>query len=184
MIDSHISKILRKRRSVFPKQFNGKSIAKKHVIEILKNANQAPSHKMTEPWFFKVFTKNSKNKLKKKIIETENYKYNSAKLDKININFQKTSHIICVCMRRNDIIPEWEEIAATSMAVQNIWISCANSQIGGYWSTPKWISKINNFLNLKENERCLGLFYLGIFATLTERKLKRKNILKDITWFE
>ena len=184
MIDPHVSKILRKRRSVFPKQFNGKSITKEHVIEILKNANQAPTHKITEPWFFKIFTKNSKNKLKKKIIETENYKYNSAKLDKINVNFQKTSHIICVCMRRNEIIPEWEEIAATSMAVQNIWISCVNSQIGGYWSTPKWISKIHDFLNLKENERCLGLFYLGIFDTLTERKLKRKNILEDITWFE
>ena len=80
-------------------------------------------------------------------------------------------------------IPEWEEIAATAMAVQNIWLSCVNSKIGGYWSTPKEINKLSNFLHLKSNERCLGLFYLGLYDSVSERVLNRKNIKEDTEWF-
>ena len=181
MIDKNISRILKERRSVFPKQFNGEIIEKKIVQEILINANQAPTHKMTQPWFFKVFSKSSKNKLKNVIIEKGEYKSN---LEKLDLNFAKTSHIICICMRRNTKVPEWEEIAATSMAVQNIWISCVNSNIGGYFSTPNWISEIKDFLNLKNNERCLGLFYLGKHNKLNDRNLDRKDIVNDTIWFE
>ena len=48
-------------------------------------------------------------------------------------------------MHRNlqNIVPEWEEIAATAMSVQNIWISCVDSNIGGYWSTPKYVDQLN-----------------------------------------
>ena len=89
-------------------------------------------------------------------------------------------------MRRDikESIPEWEEIAAKSMAVQNIWLSCVNTSIGGYWSTPRYISKLKNYLNLSVNERCLGLFYLGIYNTTQKRKLYRKDIESDIEWFE
>ncbi len=89
-------------------------------------------------------------------------------------------------MRRdlNKSIPEWEEIAATAMAVQNIWISCVNSEIGGYWSTPKGCEKLDKFLNLNLEERCLGLFYLGVHESTQERVLPRKNIEKDIDWLD
>ncbi len=88
---------------------------------------------------------------------------------------------------RRDIkksIPEWEEIAATAMAVQNIWLSCVNSNIGGYWSTPKNIQTLDTFLNLKKNEKCLGFFYLGVYKSIKNRTIPRKNIEDDIEWFE
>ena len=89
-------------------------------------------------------------------------------------------------MRRdiNKSIPEWEEIAATAMAVQNIWLSCVDSNIGGYWSTPKVINKLNSFLQLNQHERCLGLFYLGMYDSIKKRQLPRKKIEEDIHWYE
>ena len=50
------SKIIRSRKSVFPRQFNGSAIPSKIIYEILENANHAPSHRMTQPWFFKVYS--------------------------------------------------------------------------------------------------------------------------------
>ena len=84
--------------------------------------------------------------------------------------------------RHEDIVPEWEEIAATSMSVQNIWISLVNSNIGGYWSTPKYIENLNTFLKLNNNERCLGFFYLGIVKSISPRNVIRDNIDLKTTW--
>ena len=102
----------------------------------------------------------------------------------IENSFNKSSHIICICMKKNnDLLPEWEEIAATAMAVQNLWISCVDSNIGGYWSTPKYISKLRTFLTLNEDEICLGFFYLGIHDSKNARKIRRDNISEKIQWF-
>ena len=186
MIDKEISTIINKRKSIFPFQFNGEKIKKKYILELLKNANTAPSHKLTQPWFFKVFSKSSKTSLAKELIKQNKLIQNTQKEDKLHLKFQKSSHIICICMRRDKTksIPEWEEIAATAMAVQNIWLSCVDSKIGGYWSTPKGIEKLNKFLNLKKNEKCLGLFYVGIYELIKKRKLTRKNIETETEWFD
>ena len=37
--------IIRKRRSVFPVQYNGKTIAKEDIETVLEAANWAPTHK-------------------------------------------------------------------------------------------------------------------------------------------
>lgn len=186
MINQQISNLIKKRRSIFPNQFNGEEIEKQIIIELLKNANTAPSHKLTQPWFFKVFSKSSKIHLAQELIRQNKLLPQNPKENKLLQKFQNSSHIICICMRRDKTksIPEWEEIAATAMAVQNIWLSCVDSNIGGYWSTPKGIEKLNKFLNLKKNERCLGFFYIGIYESIKERKIPRKNIEQDTDWFD
>lgn len=86
-------------------------------------------------------------------------------------------------MKKNvEILPEWEEIAATAMAVQNIWISCVESNIGGYWSTPSYTKKLRKFLALEKNEICLGFFYLGIHQSDKQKKL-RDSVNNKIQWF-
>ena len=182
MINKKISSIIQSRRSIFPNEFNGKMINEDVIMQILENANYAPTHKLTQPWRFKVFCNDSKKKLLNEIIKNKEVSEN--KKNKLKNNFDKSSHIICICMKKNkDLLPEWEEIAATSMAVQNLWISCVNSNIGGYWSTPKYISKLRNFLSLNKDEICLGLFYLGIHNCKNVRKIPRKNISEKIQWF-
>lgn len=182
MIDQKISNILKARRSTYPRDFNGKKIQDNIIREILKNANYAPSHRMTQPWFFKVYSEEKKNSLAQAII---NLSPNSSEDFKKKIlgNFDKSSHIICICMKRHEkIVPEWEEIAATSMSVQNIWISLVNSNIGGYWSTPHYINNIYPFLNLNNNERCLGFFYLGQVDSINSRNVVRDSIDAKTTW--
>ena len=58
-------------------------------------------------------------------------------------------------------VPEWEEIAATAMAVQNMWLVATELGIGAYWSSPGLINYFGEFLNLAQGERCLGFFYMG-----------------------
>jgi len=180
MINKINSEILRSRRTTYPRYFNGDRIKDSVVTEILENANYAPSHRMTQPWFFKIFCDDNKKNLAKAIV---NVKSNTSFEKKIYENFEKTSHIICVCMKRHEqIVPEWEEIAATAMSVQNIWLSIVNSSIGGYWSTPKYISNLDNFLKLEDNEKCLGFFYLGVVKSFEPRSVSRHSISKKIIW--
>jgi nitroreductase len=88
-------------------------------------------------------------------------------------------------MKENsNLLPEWEEISATAMAVQNMWISCSGTSIGGYWSTPKYAKHLRSFLSLNENERCLGFFYLGVHDSNRRGTSRRKNILEKTEWFE
>lgn len=182
MIDTNISNILRSRRSTYPRDFNGVKIKDDIVKEILENANYAPSHKMTQPWFFKIYSEEKKKHLAREILNL-NPDSSESFQKKLLENFNKSSHIICVCMKRHEnIVPEWEEIAATSMSVQNIWISLVNSNIGGYWSTPKYIKNLSGFLNLNDHERCLGFFYLGCVNSISPRNIVRNNIDEKTTW--
>ena len=109
--------------------------------------------------------------------------FSESKKQNIENRFEKTSHIISICMKKNiEIVPEWEEIAATAMAVQNIWISCSKSKIGGYWSTPKYSRKLRKFLELDKDEICLGFFYLGIHQSERKKRL-RDSVVDKIQWF-
>tara|TARA_B100001287_G_C22606518_1_gene493002 strand:- start:183 stop:734 length:552 start_codon:yes stop_codon:yes gene_type:complete len=181
MINKKISCIIQSRRSVYPNEFNGETIKEDTINQLLENANCAPTHKMTQPWRFKIFCNGSKKKLLDEIIT--NKLVNDNKKNKLLNSFNKSSHIICICMQKNkELLPEWEEIAATAMAVQNLWISCVDSNIGGYWSTPKYVNKLRTFLQLNKDERCLGFFYLGVHKSKNEKKIKRDNINKKIEW--
>ena len=139
---------------------------------------------MTQPWVYRVFTSKTKDKLLNHILNINSENFRKHQVDKMKVKFQLTSHIICICMRRDKdkSVPEWEEVAATSMAVQNLWIAMVNSKVGGYWSTPKYSKDLSAFLKLNEDERCLGLFYLGHVENEISKNLLRKDISKDTKW--
>ena len=63
MIKKEITSIIQSRKSVYPNEFNGEIIRNEDIIQLLENANHAPSHKMTQPWRFKIFYQNSKKNL-------------------------------------------------------------------------------------------------------------------------
>ncbi|MGB0430584.1 MAG: nitroreductase, partial [Bacteroidia bacterium] len=59
-------------------------------------------------------------------------------------------------------LPEWEEIAATAMAVQNLYLGMEALDICGYWSTGNTNTpQMRLLLNLNESQLHLGWFYLG-----------------------
>ena len=184
-MNKQFNTILRERRSVFPIQFNGEIVDDSIIKEILFNANTAPTHKVTQPWLYKIFSSSSKLDLANEVVKLK-FGNEVPKNEKENIikKFNLTSHVICICLDRSDesLIPEWEEIAAVSMSVQNMWLTCTANNLGCYWSSPKIISKLDSFLKLENNQRCLGLFYIGKYADLPKRSLKKKDINEKTEW--
>ena len=97
---------------------------------------------------------------------------------------QMSNCIVGIFMKRSTAvsIPEWEEIAAVAMAVQNIWLSCADQKIGCYWSSPKYVETMHSFFDLEPNERCLGFMYLGKFDHRTLPVKERGRIESRLEW--
>ncbi|NNK09982.1 MAG: nitroreductase [Flavobacteriaceae bacterium] len=170
--------LIKNRRAVFPAQYNDKPIAKKEIEKILEAANWAPTHRKTEPWRFKVLTGASKESLgfflADKYQETEP-KPNQIKFRKIREKPKQSAAVIAICMQRDpdERLPEWEEIAATAMAVQNMWLCCTSLKIGAYWSSPSLIQYMDEFFPLAEGEKCIGFFYMGYYDDEPEPGIRR-----------
>ncbi len=183
-----VSELIRKRRSIFPKTYNQKPITKAILEEILENANWAPTHRMTEPWRFKVLTGAALERLGDYLSDfyrnnTPEEQFSEAKFTKSKENPSRSASVIAICMKRDaeERVPEWEEMAAVACAVQNMWLTCTAHQIGSYWSTPKAALEADAFLGLEAGESCLGLFYMG-YHDLPELPGKRSHISEKTTW--
>ncbi len=161
-----VKEIIESRRSVFPKDYLDEDISQDILDEILNAAQFAPNHKKTKPWRFKVFRGEEKLNLGKELqriykqITPENL-FLQKKYDDIAEKFSKTNVVITISVNFSSLVPEWEEIAATAMAVQNMYLTCTAYEIGCYWSSHNVINHLGKILNLEENQRCIGLFYLG-----------------------
>ncbi|MFK7954180.1 MAG: nitroreductase [Ekhidna sp.] len=185
---SEINKIIRARKSVYPLQFIDKEIPNEIIWELLENANHAPTHRLTEPWRFKVFKEEGKRKLgdflanKYKEITPD---YNPSKFEKIKGNTEKSGAVIALILHRDpqERVPEWEEIAAISCSVQNIWLGLNQYDLGGYWSTPALTKYLGEIVDLKENESCIGFFYLG-YCNSNDRIIKKKTIKDKVEFIE
>ena len=161
-----VKEIIESRRSVFPKDYSGEDISQAILDEILNAANFAPNHKRTKPWRFKFFKGEEKLNLGKELQRlykeiTPEQLFLQKKFEDIGDKFSKSNVVLTVSVNFSGLVPEWEEIAATAMAVQNMYLTCTANGIGCYWSSHNIINHLGDFLNLEENQRCIGLFYLG-----------------------
>ena len=50
-----INTVIRNRKSIYPKDYLKEDIPDSLIKEILINANHAPTHRLTQPWFFKIY---------------------------------------------------------------------------------------------------------------------------------
>ncbi len=185
---NQISKVIRERRSIFPPSYVKKEIPEQTIQEILENANWAPTHKYTEPWRFKVFRGPALQRLGQYLGDwykknTPEGKYSEKKHQKTIEKSMKSACVIAICMERDqdERVPEWEEIASVACAVQNMWLTCSALKIGAYWSSPRSILEAKEFLGLGENEKCLGLFYMGYYDDLSIPG-KRNPISEKVEW--
>lgn len=182
-----ITDIIRNRRAVFPAQYNDQPLTKEEILTILEAANWAPTHKRTEPWRFKVFHGISQIGLGQFMAET--YKqttenFSEFTYDKFKNNPVKAGCVIAICFQRDpkESVPEWEEIAATAMAVQNMWLTATDMGIGAYWASPGVIKYMHNLVELEEGERCIGLFYLGKYDEDLPKGHRKTDILEKTEW--
>jgi len=180
--------LIQNRRSIFPTQYIDKPIAKEEIVKILEAANWAPNHRQTEPWRFKVIQGAKKVALGEFLSNTYidiTPKPKQIKAKKLIENPNRAGAIIAICMQRDPLesVPEWEEIAATAMAVQNMWLCCTELGIGCYWSSPALIKYMQEFLPMNEGEKCLGFFYMGYYdGELPEGK--RKPSADKVVWMD
>ncbi len=95
--------------------------------------------------------------------------------------------MVAVIMQRSKSvqIPEWEEIAAISCAVQNMALSCTAMQIGSYWASGGSAIDYVKTLGLADNEISLGLFFMGYFHPQHQNKPRRRTpISEKVSWLE
>lgn len=186
------TELIRKRRAIFPKTYNGKPLDRKIVEEVLENANWAPTHRLTQPWRFKVFTGKALEKLAGYLAEfyrnnTPTEQFLEAKYLKVKENPRRSACVIAVCMQRDlqERVPEWEELAAVACAVENMWLTCTAHNLGCYWSTPPAaVEGDAEFLRLAEGELCLGLFYVGWHDLEEVPPTPRTPISEKVIWME
>ncbi|MBC7948281.1 MAG: nitroreductase [Chitinophagaceae bacterium] len=184
------NQLARSRRSVFPDQFvAGKKVDQEIIEEIMTNATWAPNHGKEEPWQFTVFSGDGLKELAD--FQAELYKettpdnFKEATYIKLQQQPLKASHVIAIGMKRsaNKNIPEVEDIAAVSCAVQNIYLSLTAYGLGGYWTTGgvTYREKAKPFFGLGENDKLLGFFYIGHVAVPSVGG-KREGIAEKIRW--
>jgi len=187
---AQLNRLIRQRRSTFPDQFEkGRRIEDEIVWQLLENASWAPNHKHTEPWHFTVFTGEGLKRFAafqaERYQEVSGGKLRQDKYDKLLENPLKASHIIAIILRRSTAtdIPEMEEIAAVSCAVENIYLSVTAYGLGGYWSTggPTYDPAARQFFGLEEGDRLMGFFYLG-YVRVPSVAGSRRPVKEKTTW--
>lgn len=184
-----IDKLIKDRRSNFPAQYSGDTIPDEVVARLLKNANWAPNHYHTEPWRFKVYHGKGLHKLFESLAgiysaETMPERFSEAKVKKYDDRKSQVSHVIAIVVEKSlrPDLPYVEEVCATACAVQNLWLTLSTyKKYGGYWSTGHLVytNQFRQFLGLKENQVCLGLFYLGTLKEPIVKLEGRRNSWKD-----
>lgn len=158
--------IIEERRSVFPKSYTGGEISREVIEEVLSAAVLAPNHKKTKPWRFKVFIGEEKHQLgvelQTRYKETTPEKdFLPKKYDAILTKITQASAVITTVVEFSGKVPEWEEIAAVAMAVENMYLTCTAHRVGCYWSSAKWAGYLSESLKIEDQQRCLGIFYMG-----------------------
>ncbi|HMX39373.1 MAG TPA: nitroreductase [Saprospiraceae bacterium] len=165
-----VSEIIRRRRSVFPKHYvPGRPVERSLIEELLENANRAPTHKLTQPWRFRVFHSPESREHLARHMElffqnnTPAEQFSEEKMKRSGDNPRRAAAVIALLLHPDPLakLPEWEEVAALAMCVQNMWLTCTAYDLGCYWSSPKAALEGGAIFDLEEGERCMGLFYLG-----------------------
>ena len=167
-----LNEVIHQRRSIFPQDYTGEKVSDDIVNQILENARWAPTHKLTEPWRFLVFSgdgikalANFQSSLYKTVTEADGtFKEN---------NYQKllakpllSSHIIAVIMKRDEkkSVPEIEETGAVFCAIQNMYLTASAYGMGSYLSTGgiTYFEEAKPFFDLKPDDRLIGFFHIGV----------------------
>lgn len=153
-----------------PAKMNGKIIPDEQIETMLEMADWAPTHGRTEPWRFIVL-----DQLKAKHFcalhaelyrkKTDPEKFLTANYEKLKNQADLISHLIIVYahMGMNPKIPEREEVAAVSAAIQNMLLYAASKGIAGFWSTggQTYAPEMQQLIALEPFQKLQGLLFFG-----------------------
>lgn len=186
-----INQLMRSRRSVFPKDYNGQVVPGEVIRQMLENANWAPTHKLTEPWRFTVFCGEGLKKLA--AFQSECYKqiteakgtFQQDRYVSLQTKPMESSHIIAIGMKRDagKRLPEWEELGAVFCAVQNMYLTATAYGVGCYLSTGGVTNfeEAKPFFGLGTDDKLCGFLHVGMpKGVLPEGR--RKPVEDKVMW--
>ena len=183
--------LVRTRRSVFPKDYTGKTVKKEIIQQMLENANWAPTHKLTEPWRFVVFTGDGLKTLASfqgecyKKVTTADGSFREERYQGLLTKPMQSSHIIAIGMKRDEKkgVPEVEEIGAVFCAVENMYLTAAAHGMGCYLSTGgiTYFEEAKEFFGLTKDDKLLGFLHVGV-PTSWPAEGRRKALNEKVKW--
>src|SRR6476619_641482 len=165
-----IGNIIRSRRTVKPDKMNGRIIPDDTIVELLSNADWAPTHARTEPWRFivvgperlKEFTQRHANLYKQ---NTDPSVFTPEKFNKLVDLGENVSHIIIAWMKRvpTKKIPVIEEVCATAAAIENLLLSATAKGVVSFWSTSGLTHhrSLKDEFGLGDDDQLLRINYLS-----------------------
>ena len=185
---SVIANNIKARRTIKPSTMNGNKIPNGHIASILELADWAPNHGNTEPWRFIVFEEPAEySKQHAELYKAANpgESFNETVYTNLSNQANAASHVIIAYQKRGDLpkIPVFEEVIATSCAVQNLLLGATALNIGASWSTGGMVLKPSfaGHFGLGAEDAILGVLFLGY--TDQQPEGKRKTPLEEkITW--
>lgn len=190
---SEVDQLIRKRRSVFPKDYTGEVVRDEVINQMLENANWAPTHKFTEPWRFVVFSGDGLKQLAAfqsecyKEVTTADGSFREDRYQSLQTKPMESSHIIAVGMRRDEArrLPEWEELGAVFCAIQNMYLTATAYGVGCYLSTGGITNfeQAKSFFGLASDDKLCGFLHVGIPKT-TLPDGRRRPISEKVKWIQ
>jgi nitroreductase len=167
-----VNELIMNRRSVFQQQYSGEKVADAIVQQMILNATFAPTHKLTQPWRFIVFTGDGLKKLAEAQAEvyqkvtTRDGTYREDKFKSLATKPLLSSHIIVVCMKRDEkkSVPEIEEAGAVFCAIQNMYLTATAYGVGCYLSTGgiTYFPEAKEIFELGAEDRLIGFMHIGM----------------------
>lgn len=191
MSPQDVNALIRNRRSVFQQQYSGEKVDDKIVQQMLENANWAPTHKMTEPWRFIVFTGEGIKRLAaaqaeiyKQVTEADGT-HKEERYQNLLTKPMLSSHIIAVAMKRDEkkSVPQVEEVGAVFCAIQNMYLTAAAYGIGCYLSTGgiTYFDEAKQAFGLSADDLLIGFLHIGVLKGELPAG-KRKPIDEKVIW--
>ncbi len=170
---------------------NGRIIPDETVNRLLALADWAPTHGRTEPWRFFVYGGEALKQFGKAHADlywqhTDEEKRQQAAYDKLLHNVDKASHLVIAVMKRGENlkIPQIEEIAAASAAIQNILLGATALGISSFWSTGGMTHSqaLKDYLQLGKEDIVMGLIFLGHTDEPAKEGFRNISINEKVKW--
>ncbi len=178
--------LIMERRSITPKDFADSAdspVSAEELDVLLHAANWAPTHGKTQPWRFIVFSGREPimnyfsfledwYRERRDSLPDEATRKFQTKLAQVSSSWPgRVSHLAVVAMKRRalpeKLMPEWEELCAVAMSVQNAHLMATAMGLGLFWSSHTWCKdardgrELKAALGLEEEDKVLGALTIG-----------------------
>lgn len=187
----NISEIIQNRRTIDPDLYTGEIVPDEIINSMLEAANWAPTHGFTEPWRFVVYSHDKVQEfgdfhaeLFKKLTPVEQFL--QKKYEKIKYRAKNCSNVIICVNKRGDKsnIPELEEIAATSAAIQNMLLVATANNVATFWSTGGmcYHPQLKEYFGFGEQDQILGFIYVGKYQGEIPEGKRNTDWREKVSW--